>query len=88
MDSLFDAHTGVIIPDFTTAYGLLYIKDRLGARGQTRLKHQEKRRKTPEKKVESSSPLESYPTLGELPYPWRVTIPLESAAHKYNLSSS
>jgi len=47
MDSLFDAHTGVIIPVFTTAYGLLFNKDRLGARGQTRLKHQEKRRKTP-----------------------------------------
>ena len=49
MDSLFDAHTGVILPVFATAYGLLLHKDRFGARGQTRLKHQEKGRKTPGK---------------------------------------
>lgn len=56
MDSLFDARTGVIIPVCTTAYGLLHNKDRLGARGQTRLKHQEKGRKTPEKKLRAVHP--------------------------------
>jgi hypothetical protein len=46
MDSPIDTNTGVILPVSTTAYGLLFHKDRLGGWGQTRIKHQEKRRKT------------------------------------------
>jgi hypothetical protein len=36
-----------------------------GDRGQTSIKHQEKWRKTPGKKVERCTPLEGYYTLGE-----------------------
>jgi hypothetical protein len=77
MDSLFDAHTGVIIPVFTTAYGLLFNKDRLGARGQTRLKHQEKGRKTPGLFVLTSR------TFGKYPDFWKVPGLLESSVSRF-----
>jgi hypothetical protein len=73
MDSPIDTNTGVILPVSTTAYGLLFHKDRLGGWGQTRIKHPEKRRKTQGKKVERCTPLEGYHTLGGLLYSWRVT---------------
>jgi hypothetical protein len=72
MDSHIDTHTGVIIPVSTTAYGLLLHKDRFADKGQTRVKHHEKRRKTPEIFGLSRRPLEGTRTLGWFPDPWRV----------------
>jgi hypothetical protein len=72
MDSHIDTHTGVILPVSTTAYGLLLHKDSFGDGGQTRVKHHEKRRKTPGFLFIQAGLLESLPTFGGLPDFWKV----------------
>jgi hypothetical protein len=77
MDSQIDTNTGVILPVSTTAYGLLFHKDRLGGWGQTRVKQQEMRRKTPGIFVRAGR------TFGKYPDFWKVPGLLESSVSRF-----
>jgi hypothetical protein len=77
MDSQIDTNTGVILPVSTTAYGLLFHKDMFEDRGQTRIKHQEKRRKTPGIFDRAGR------TFGKYPDFWKIPGLLESSVSRF-----